>query len=90
SEIPRVNGKLLSQYLGRMVYVICDANSVGQDNFGNQVLRTTDGVNITAKLPSGETLDSQYVQFMAKVTEPTCVEVQSICNAGANKTPHIY
>lgn len=54
NETPRINGKMLPQYMGRMVFLICDTSAVGQDQYGNQILRTTDGVEIVAVLPPGE------------------------------------
>lgn len=54
NETPRISGKMLPQYMGRMVFLICDTSTVGQDQYGNQILRTTDGVEIVAVLPPGE------------------------------------
>ena len=45
---------MLSQFMGRTVFLICDTSAMGQDQNGNQILRTTDGVDITAMLPPGE------------------------------------
>jgi hypothetical protein len=45
---------MLSSYMGRMVFLMCDTSSVGQDHYGNQILRTTDGVEIVCSLPPGE------------------------------------
>ena len=51
---------MLPQFMGRMVFLICDTSSVGQDQYGNQKLRTTDGVEIAAVLPPGEQFE-RYV-----------------------------
>ena len=45
---------MLGQFMGRMVSLICDTTSVGQDSYGNSVLRMTDGVEISAIVPPGE------------------------------------
>jgi hypothetical protein len=54
NETPRINGKMLPQYMGRMVFLICDTSNVGQDPYGNQIVRTTDGVDVIVSLPPGE------------------------------------
>jgi hypothetical protein len=51
---PRVTGHMLAQHMGRMVFLVCDTSSFGNDNRGNFLVKTTDGVEIAAAIPAGE------------------------------------
>ena len=54
---PRINGKLLESFVGRMIYIICDVSSATIDQAGNQVIRSTDGVDVIAQMPPGDRFD---------------------------------
>ena len=51
---PRISGKMMESFVGRMIYIICDVSSATRDQAGNQVIRSTDGIDIIAQLPAGE------------------------------------
>ena len=56
-QTPRISGKMLPSFLGRMVYLIFDCNNVGQDAFGHALVKTTDGVDVIVQLPPGDQFD---------------------------------
>jgi len=65
TQFPRLNGAQLSANLGRSVIVI---GEVLNNNTPQEVLlRVSDGTQVTVRLPSGEMVESKFVQIMGKV-----------------------
>ena len=65
TQFPRVNGAQLSANLGKSVIVIGEVINASTPH--EVLLRVSDGTQITVRLPSGEMVDSKFVQIMGKV-----------------------
>lgn len=51
----RINGKLMAKNVGKVVTLIC--TYIGKNERGQAVVKTSDGVDIVAVLPPGESFE---------------------------------
>lgn len=84
NQTPRVSGRVMGNYVGRSVLLMCNTSTVSQDQNGNHIVRSTDGETITAILPPGELFESKFVQLTGKVLQPGVLKVVSVQAAGDN------
>mmetsp|Transcript_3416 Transcript_3416/g.5322 ORF Transcript_3416/g.5322 Transcript_3416/m.5322 type:complete len:116 (+) Transcript_3416:72-419(+) len=87
---PRITGKMMPNFLGRTVLLMCDCSSLGQSEDGASIIvQSTDGARVAAYLPAGETIESTTVQFLAKVVKQDTIQVLSMSSPSldVNGTP---
>jgi len=78
---PRINGKLMNRYIGRVVQLVCELQHVDQNN-GNAIVKASDGIQVTVILPAGVSADSQYLQVTGKAGPNNMIEAFSVISAG--------
>ncbi|CAN0076809.1 unnamed protein product [Ectocarpus sp. 12 AP-2014] len=67
-QTPRVNGAVLSQFLGNTVCVVGKVLSY-QEGDPEAQLETSDGAKITVQMTAGSTWTSQYVEVIGHLHE---------------------